>query len=87
MGILILPLIASMSEDALSAVPRSLREAGYSLGSTKIEVALKMVVPAAFSGISAACLLGISPCHWRDHDRRSGCGSWPEPDPEPIPFC
>ena len=60
MGILILPLIASMTEDALSAVPRSLREAGYSLGSTKIEVALKMVVPAAFSGISAAILLGIS---------------------------
>jgi phosphate transport system permease protein len=60
MGILILPLIASMSEDALSAVPRSLREAGFSLGSTKFEVAIKVVVPAAISGISAACLLGIS---------------------------
>jgi phosphate transport system permease protein len=60
MGILILPLIASMSEDALSAVPRSLREAAFSLGSTKLEVALKVVVPAAISGISAACILGIS---------------------------
>ena len=60
MGILILPLIASMSEDALSAVPRSLREAGYSLGSTKFEVARRIVVPAAFSGIAAAILLGIS---------------------------
>jgi phosphate transport system permease protein len=60
MGILILPLIASMTEDALSAVPRSLREAGYSLGTTKLEVAVKIVVPAAISGISAAIILGIS---------------------------
>lgn len=60
MGILILPLIASMTEDALSAVPRSLREGGYSLGATKLEVALRIVVPAAISGISAAIILGIS---------------------------
>lgn len=60
MGILILPLIASMTEDALSAVPRSLREAAYSLGGTKLEVALKVVVPAAISGISAAFIVGIS---------------------------
>jgi phosphate transport system permease protein len=60
MGILILPLIASMTEDALSAVPRSLREGGYSLGATKLEVAVKIVVPAAISGISAAIILGIS---------------------------
>ncbi|HAV78149.1 MAG TPA: phosphate ABC transporter permease subunit PstC [Anaerolineae bacterium] len=60
MGILILPLIASMTEDALSAVPRSLREAGYGLGGTKLEVALKIVVPAAISGISAAIIVGIS---------------------------
>ena len=60
MGILIMPLIASMTEDALSAVPRSLREGGYSLGATKLEVALKIVVPAAISGISAAIILGIS---------------------------
>jgi phosphate transport system permease protein len=60
MGILILPLIASMTEDALSAVPRSLREGGYSLGATKLEVAVKIVDPAAISGISAAIILGIS---------------------------
>ena len=60
MGILILPLIASMTEDALSAVPRSLREAGYGMGGTKLEVALQVVVPAAVSGIAAALILGIS---------------------------
>lgn len=60
MGILILPLIASMTEDALSAVPRSLREAGYGMGGTRLEVALQVVVPAALSGIAAALILGIS---------------------------
>lgn len=59
-GILILPLIASISEDALNAVPRSLREAAYGLGATKLEVAVKVVLPAALSGISAAIILGIS---------------------------
>jgi phosphate transport system permease protein len=60
MGILILPLIASMSEDALTAVPRSLREAGYGMGGTRLEVALQVVVPAALSGLAAAVILGIS---------------------------
>ncbi|MBN1265373.1 MAG: phosphate ABC transporter permease subunit PstC [Anaerolineales bacterium] len=60
MGILILPLIASVSEDALNAVPASLRQAGYGLGATKLEVALKIVFPAAISGIIAAIILGIS---------------------------
>ena len=60
MGILILPMIASMTEDSLSAVPRSLREAAYGLGGTKLEVALKVVVPAALSGITAAIIIGIS---------------------------
>lgn len=60
MGILILPLITSMTEDALSAVPRSLREAAYGMGATKLEVALQIVVPAALSGISAAIIVGIS---------------------------
>lgn len=59
-GILILPLIASMTEDALSAVPRSLREAAYGVGATKLEVALQVVVPAALSGIAAAVIVGIS---------------------------
>jgi phosphate transport system permease protein len=60
MGILILPLITSMSEDALNAVPRALREAAYGLGSTKLEVAVQIVLPAALSGIAAAIILGIS---------------------------
>jgi phosphate transport system permease protein len=60
MGILILPLISSMTEDALSAVPRSLREAAYAMGATKLEVAVQVVVPAALSGIAAAIILGIS---------------------------
>ncbi len=60
MGILILPLISSMSEDALSAVPRSLREAAYGLGATKMETAIKIVVPSAISGIMAAFLVGLS---------------------------
>jgi len=59
-GILILPLVSSMSEDALNAVPRSLREAAYSLGATRLETAIKVVVPAAFSGIAAAFIIAIS---------------------------
>lgn len=60
MGIMILPTIASMSEDALRAVPRSLREAAYGLGSTKLETSTKVVLPAGISGIVAAFILGIS---------------------------
>lgn len=60
MGILLLPLIATISEDALHAVPRSLREAAYGLGATKLETSMKVVVPAAISGITAAVILGIS---------------------------
>jgi phosphate transport system permease protein len=60
MGIMILPLVSSMSEDALSAVPRSLRQASYGLGATRFETAVKVVVPAALSGILAAFIIGIS---------------------------
>jgi len=60
MGILILPLVSSMSEDALSAVPRSLREAAYALGATRLETAVRIVVPAALSGITAAFILAVS---------------------------
>ncbi|MCI0551200.1 MAG: phosphate ABC transporter permease subunit PstC [Anaerolineae bacterium] len=60
MGILILPLITSMTEDALSAVPRSLREAAYGMGGTRLEVALQVVLPAALSGIAAAIIIGVS---------------------------
>lgn len=60
MGILILPLVTSMIEDALSAVPSSLREAAYGLGATRIEASVQVVVPAAFSGIAAAVIVGLS---------------------------
>lgn len=60
MGIMILPLISSMSEDALSAVPRSLREAAYALGATRLETALQVVLPAGLSGIIAAFIIGVS---------------------------
>ena len=60
MGIMILPLVSSMSEDAMQAVPRGLREGAYALGATRVQTALQIVVPAAFSGITAACILAMS---------------------------
>jgi phosphate transport system permease protein len=57
---MILPMVCSLSEDALRAVPRSLREAGYALGSTKFDVSAKVVLPAAVSGIIASFLLAVS---------------------------
>jgi phosphate transport system permease protein len=59
-GILILPLISSITEDALHAVPNTLREGAYSLGATRLEVSTQVVLPAAISGIAAAVILGIS---------------------------
>lgn len=59
-GILLLPMIASMSEDALSAVPSAMRQASYGLGATKFETAIKVVVPGALSGIIAALIVAMS---------------------------
>lgn len=59
-GILIIPLVSSMSEDALHAVPASLREAAFGLGATKLETSLKVVLPSALSGITAAFVVAIS---------------------------
>jgi phosphate transport system permease protein len=59
-GILIIPTISSISEDAINSVPRALREASYGLGATKLETITKVLLPAALSGISAAIILGIS---------------------------
>lgn len=59
-GILIIPLVSSMSEDALYAVPKALREASYGLGATKLETVLKVVMPAALSGILAALIVATS---------------------------
>ena len=60
MGIMILPMVSSLSEDAMRAVPRTLREAAYALGSTKLEVSTLVVVPAALSGIMSAFILAVS---------------------------
>jgi len=60
MGIMIIPLVASLSEDAMSSVPDAMREGALGLGSTKLEVTLKVVVPAAISGIMASFVLAIS---------------------------
>lgn len=59
-GVMITPMISSMSEDAMLAVPRSLREAAYALGATRFEVAVKVVLPAAFSGVMASVILAVS---------------------------
>jgi phosphate transport system permease protein len=60
MGIMILPLVSSLSEDALRAVPNGLREGAYALGATRMQAALRVVVPAALSGISASFILAMS---------------------------
>ncbi|MCX9193486.1 phosphate ABC transporter permease subunit PstC [Carbonactinospora thermoautotrophica] len=60
MGIMIIPTVASLSEDAMAAVPQALRHGAYALGSTKRTVSLRVVVPAALSGIVAAIVLGLS---------------------------
>jgi phosphate transport system permease protein len=59
-GIIIIPLIASISDDAMRAVPRALREGAYALGATRMRVALKVVLPAAISGVVASFVLGAS---------------------------
>ena len=68
-GILILPLVASMSEDALSSVPRGLREAAYGLGATRFETAIKIVVPAALSGLRRSLYRGHLTRGGRDDGR------------------
>ena len=60
MGLMIIPMVSSLSEDAMVAVPRSLRHAAYALGGTRLEVSLRIVVPAALSGIIASFILAFS---------------------------
>ncbi len=60
MGIMIIPYVSSLSEDAMRAVPMSLREGSYAMGATRYQTAVKVVVPAALSGIASAYILGIS---------------------------
>lgn len=60
MGIMIIPYVSSMTEDAMRSVPMHLREGSYAMGATRFQTAIKVVMPAAFSGIAAAYILGIS---------------------------
>ncbi|MBU6406609.1 MAG: phosphate ABC transporter permease subunit PstC [Alphaproteobacteria bacterium] len=60
MGLMIIPYIASLSEDALRAVPQALRDGSYALGATKLETALRVVLPAAISGVIGAIILGMA---------------------------
>jgi phosphate transport system permease protein len=59
-GVMIIPMVSSLSEDVLSAVPQGLREAGYGLGATKFEVSTRIVLPAALSGVVASFILALS---------------------------
>lgn len=59
-GVLIVPLISSLSEDSMRAVPRAMREAAYGVGATRRQVVTRVVFPAALSGIMASCVLGVS---------------------------
>jgi phosphate transport system permease protein len=59
-GLMIVPYVASVGEDAMRAVPRYMREGSYAMGATKLQTALRVVVPGAFSGLAAAYILGIS---------------------------
>jgi len=60
MGIMILPFVASVSEDAMRAVPKDLREGAYAMGATRLQVAVRVILPAAFSGVAASYILGMS---------------------------
>jgi phosphate transport system permease protein len=60
MGIMIIPYVSSVSEDAMAAVPMQIREGSYAMGATKLQTAFKVLIPAAFSGIAAAFIIGIS---------------------------
>ena len=60
MGVMIIPMVSSLSEDAMNSVPNSLRNASYALGATRVETSLRVVVPAALSGIVASFIIAIS---------------------------
>ena len=85
-GILILPLVASMTEDALHAVPLSLRQASYGLGATKLETATRVVLPAAVSGIAAAFVVAISRAVGETMIVAIAAGAGPRPAPFANPF-
>jgi len=85
-GILIVPLVASMAEDALHAVPRALREGAYGLGATKLETAVRIVLPAAASGVAAAFIVAISRAVGETMVVAIAAGAGPRPAPFINPF-
>ncbi|MEJ7741552.1 MAG: phosphate ABC transporter permease subunit PstC [Nocardioidaceae bacterium] len=72
LGIMIVPTVASLSEDALSAVPQSMRQGSLALGANRMRTTLRVVFPAAISGIAASIVLALSRAVGGNHDRRSG---------------
>ncbi len=83
-GIMIVPMIASLSEDAMSAVPSGLRESAYGLGATKRQVATRVVVPAAFSGIVAAVILALGRAIGETMIVAIAAGNLPQLTPNPF---
>jgi phosphate transport system permease protein len=77
-GIMILPMVASLSEDAIRAVPRALREGAYALGANQFEVSVRVVVPAALSGITASFILAISRAIGETMAVSLACGDRPQ---------
>ena len=69
LGVMILPTVASLSEDAFSAVPQALRQGSLAMGANRMQTTLRVVLPAALSGVAAAVVLGMSRAVGRDHDR------------------
>ncbi|MCI2429633.1 phosphate ABC transporter permease subunit PstC [Candidatus Acetothermia bacterium] len=84
LGIAILPLVSSLSEDIIYAVPRSVREASYALGATRFETVRRVVLPAAFSGITAAFILGMSRAIGETMIVAIAAGMTPVWPPEPL---
>ena len=72
LGVMIIPTVASLSEDALSAVPQSMRQGSLAMGANRMQTTLRVVLPAALSGVAAAVVLGLSRADRRDDDRRAG---------------
>ena len=70
-GIMVLPMVASLCDDAFRAVPKSLRQGGFAMGATKFEVAMQIVLPAALSGVLASFILALSRAVVRRWPRRS----------------
>jgi phosphate transport system permease protein len=83
-GIMIIPLVSSLSEDVLSAVPRGLREAAYGLGATKAEVATRIVLPAGLSGVAASFILAVSRAVGETMAVVLAAGAMPRISPNPL---